>query len=66
MKKIVDLENYRRIILRRLSKDITPVSFEVKEHCWKPKCFGIIRKAEKQFMNECVRIKIYTIELCWF
>ena len=64
LKKILDLENDRRFILSCLSKDTIAVSLKLSNTVGIPKCFSIIKKAEKWLLNECVRTMNNTIELC--
>ena len=53
--KMADFENHRRFSLRCLSKDIIPVSVRLKSNIKTPKGEYIVRKVERDVLNESVR-----------
>ena len=54
-KKIADFQNHRRFTLRCLSQNITPTSIKLKSNVKIPQEAKIIKRVEKQLMNERVR-----------
>ena len=60
--KVSDFKNHRRFSLRCLSQGVTPVSLRLKNLTRTQKGEGIIKRAEKQLLNERIRNINYTIE----
>ena len=54
-KKMADFQNHRRFLLRCLKYDVIPVSLILKTNVRTTEVLEIIRKAEKQLLNECIR-----------
>ena len=54
-KKMADIANHRRFTLRCLAEDLEPVSICLKQNIKTPKGLQIIRKAERELLNERVR-----------
>ena len=60
--KVSDFKNHRRFSLRCLSQGVTPVSLKLKNLTRTKKGEGIIKRAEKQLLNERIRNINYKIE----
>ena len=60
--KVSNFKNHQRFSLRCLSKGVTPVSLKLKNLTRKEKGEGIIKKAEKQLLNERIRNINYILE----
>ena len=60
--KVSDFKNHRRCLLRCLSQGVTPVSLRLKNLTRTQKGDGIIKRAEKQLLNERIRNINYKIE----
>ena len=54
-KKMSDFRNHRRFTIKCLKNDIVPVSVRLKTNIKTAKGLEIIKRAEKQLLNECVR-----------
>ena len=54
-KKMVDFQTHSRFILKYLKQEITPVSVRLKTNIKTSRGLQIIRRAEKQLLNECIR-----------
>ena len=54
-KKMADYRNHRRFSIKCLKREITPVSIKLKTNIHTRKASEIIRRAEKQLLNECIR-----------
>ena len=54
-KKMSDFRNHRRFTIKCLKNDIVPVSVRLKTNTKTLKGLEIIKRAEKQLLNECVR-----------
>ena len=52
---MANFQNHRRFSLRYLSKDIIPISVRLKSNIKTPKGSYIIRKAERDLLNERIR-----------
>ena len=59
---VSDFKNHRRFSLRCLSQGVTPVSLKLKNLTRTKKGEGIIKRAEKQLLNERIRNINYKIE----
>ena len=60
--KVSDFKNHRRFLLRCLSQRVTPVSLKLKNLTRTKKGEGIIKRAERQLLNERIRNINYKIE----
>ena len=60
--KVSDFKNHQRFLLRCLSQGVTPVSLKLKNLTRTKKGEGIIKRAEKQLLNERIRNINYKIE----
>ena len=60
--KVSDFKNHQRFLLRCLSQGVTPVSMKLKNLTRTKKGEGIIKRAEKQLLNERIRNINYKIE----
>ena len=54
-KKMSDFRNHWRFTIKFLTNDIVPVSVRLKTNIRTNKGLEIIRRAEKQLLNECIR-----------
>ena len=63
VRKIMDFSNHRRFMLRCLGAGITPISVRLKNTIRMSRSFDIIRKVDRQLLNERVRSINNTIEL---
>ena len=54
-KKMADYRNHRRFSIKCLKREIIPVSIKLKTNIHTRKASEIIRRAEKQLLNECIR-----------
>ena len=54
-KKMSDFRNHQRFTIKCLKNDIVPVHVRLKTNIRTTKGLEIIRKAEKQLLNECIR-----------
>ena len=64
VKKLANFKNHRRFTLRCLSQRITPVSLRLKSNIKTERGTKIIQRAEKQLMDERVRLINNTIDIC--
>ena len=64
VKKMAHFHNHRRFILRCVNTGITPVNCNLKNIIETPRSYQIIGKAEKQLLNEGVKIINQTLSLC--
>ena len=62
-KKMANYRNHRRFSIKCLKKEITPVSIKLKTHIHTRKALDIIRRAEKQLLDECIRTINNMIEM---
>ena len=62
-KKMANYRNHPRFTIKCLKNEVIPVSVRLKTNIKTPKGIQIIRKAEKQLLNECIRLITNTIEL---
>ena len=62
-KKMANYRNHRRFSIKCLKKEITPVSIKLKTNIHTRKALDIIRRAEKQLLNECIRTINNMIEM---
>ena len=62
-KKMANYRNHLRFTIKCLKNEVIPVSVRLKTNIKTPKGIQIIRKAEKQLLNECIRLITNTIEL---
>ena len=53
-KKMANYKNHRRFTIKCLKRDITPVSIKLRTSLSTKKASQIIRKAERQLLNECI------------
>ena len=65
-KKMANYKNHRRFSIKCLKRDIIPVSIRLRTCLYTRKASQIIRKAEKQLLNECIRSINNTIEINMF
>ena len=65
-KKMANYRNHPRFTIKCLKNEAIPVSVRLKTNLKTPKGIQIIRKAEKQLLNECIRLITNTIELAEF
>ena len=63
VKKMADNRNKRRISIKCLKQEVIPVSIKLKTTIHTTKASEIIRRAEKQLLNECIRAINNMIEL---
>ena len=54
-KKMADFQNHRRFTIKCLKNNIIPVSIKLKTSIFTRKASEIIRRAERQLLNECIR-----------
>ena len=54
-KKMANYQNHRRFSIKCLKKEVTPVSIKLKSNIHTSKAKEIIKRAEKQLLNECIR-----------
>ena len=62
-KKMANYRNHRRFLIKCLKKEVIPVSLKLKLNIHTAKASEIIRKAEKQLLNECIRTINNMIEM---
>ena len=62
-KKMANFANHRRFTLKCLKSEVIPVSIRLKTNVRTSKGFQIIRRAEKQLLNERIRSINNTLEL---
>ena len=62
-KKMADFHNHRRFSLRCLKYDVIPVSIRLKTNIRTSRGLEIVRKAERQVLNECIRSNNNSLEL---
>ena len=62
-KKMANYRNHRRFAIKCLKKEVIPVSIKLKTNIHTTKASEIIRRAEKQLLNECIRTINNMIEL---
>ena len=55
-KKMANYRNHRRFLIKCLKQEVIPVSIKLKTKIHTIKASEIIRKAEKQLLNECIII----------
>ena len=65
-KKMANYKNHRRFSIKCLKRDIIPVSIKLRTRLSTKKASQIIRKAERQLLNECIRNINNTIEINMF
>ena len=65
-KKMSDFRNHRRFTIKCLKNNIIPVSIRLKTNIKTSKGLDIIRRAEKQLLNECIRSINNQLELFMF
>ena len=65
-KKMADYKNHRRFTIKCLKRDIIPVSIKLRTSLSTKKASQIIRKAERQLLNEHIRNINNTIEINMF
>ena len=65
-KKMSDFRNHRRFTIKCLKNDIVPVSVRLKTNIKTTKGLEIIRKAEKQLLNERIRTINSQLEMFMF
>ena len=65
-KKMADYQNHRRFTIKCLKRDIIPVSIKLRTSLHTRKAIQIVRKAEKQLLNECIRTINNIIEINMF
>ena len=65
-KKMADFQNHRRFTIKCLKNNIIPVSIKLKTSIFTKKANEIIRRAERQLLNECVRTINNMIEINMF
>ena len=54
-KNIADYRNHRRFSIKCFKREIIPVSIKLKTCIHTRKASEIVRRAEKQLLNECIR-----------
>ena len=54
-KKMANYRNHRRFSIKCLKQEVIPVSVKLKTSIHTTKALQIIRRAEKQLVNECIR-----------
>ena len=52
---MADFRNHQRFTIKCLKNDIIPVSVRLETNIHTAKGLDIIRRAEKQLLNECIR-----------
>ena len=52
---MANYRNHRRFSIKCLKQEVTPVSINLKTNIHTTKASEIIRRAEKQLLNECIR-----------
>ena len=62
-KKMANYKNHLRFTIKCLKNEVVPVSVRLKTNIKTQKGIQIIRRAEKQLLNECIRLINNTIEL---
>ena len=62
-KKMANYVNHRRFTIKCLKSEVVPVSIRLKTNVKTSKGFQIIRRAEKQLVNEHIRSINNTLEL---
>ena len=62
-KKMASYRNHRRFTIKCLKKEVIPDSIRLKTNIKTSKGLQIIRRAEKQLLNECIRSINNTLEL---
>ena len=62
-KKMANYRNHLRFTIRCLKNEVIPVSIRLKTNVKTSKVFQIIRRAERQLLNECIRSINNTLEL---
>ena len=62
-KKIANYRNHRRFTIKCLKSEVIPVSIRLKTNIKTSKGLQIIRRAEKQLLNEWIRSINNTLEL---
>ena len=62
-KKMADYRNHRRFTIKCLTKEVIPVSIRLKTNIKTSKGLQIIRRAEKQLLNERIRSINNTLQL---
>ena len=62
-KKMANYRNHRRFTIKCLKKEVIPDSIRLKTNIKTSKGLQIIRRAEKQLLNECIRSINNTLEL---
>ena len=65
-KKMADYKNHRIFSIKCLKRDIIPVSIKLRTSLHTRKASQIVRKAERQLLNECIRNINNTIEINMF
>ena len=65
-KKMANIRNHRQFTIKCLKNNIIPVSVRLKTNIKTTKGLDIIRRAEKQLLNECVRSINNQFELFMF
>ena len=65
-KKMADFKNHQRFTIKCLKNNIVPVSVRLKTNIKTTKGLEIIRRAEKQLLNECVRTINNQLEIFMF
>ena len=65
-KKMADFQNHRRFTIKCLKNNIIPVSIKLKTSIFTRKANEIIRRAERQLLNERVRTINNMIEINMF
>ena len=65
-KKMADFRNHRQFTIKCLKNNIIPVSIRLKTNIKTSKGLDIIRRAEKQLLNECIRSINNQLELFMF
>ena len=54
-KKMADYRNHRRFLIKCLKQEVIPVSIKLKTSIHTTKASEIMRRAEKQLLNDCIR-----------
>ena len=62
-KKMANYRNHQRFSIKCLKNEVIPVSIRLKTNIKTTKGIQIIRRAEKQLLNECIRSINNTLEL---
>ena len=52
---MADYRNHRRFLIKCLKQEVIPVNIKLKTNIHTTKASEIIRRAEKQLLNECIR-----------